>query len=155
MQRTFEGGGYGVHVVDAAAPGPAARLLEKSPEARVLGQARVRRQIGTRRPAGEDARAFLGAEQLLAVAHEVHAALEAIPVHYDAHKVSLEDAADRATGERLGSHVADAGARGDTGKARVGDHRDLLTPGQVLESGGDLVDLLHARSQRAAADEDE
>src|SRR5262249_57380711 len=95
------------------------------------------------------------AEQLLAVAHEVHAALEAIPVHNDAHQIALEDATDGPTCERLGSHVANAGARGDTGKARVGDHRDLLTPGQVLESGGDLVDLLHARSQRAAADEGE
>src|SRR5262249_61334207 len=83
------------------------------------------------------------------------AAPEAFPLHNEAHKTALEEAADGAAGERLGSHVADAGARGDTGEARVGDHRDLLTPGQVLESGSDLVDLLHTRSQRAAADEGE
>src|SRR5262249_32832065 len=148
-----EGGGDGIDVVDAAAPGPATRLLEKSPEPRVLRQARVRSQILTRRPARKHARAFLGAEQLPAVPDQGHAGLEAIPVHHYAHKVALEDTPDGSTCERLGSHVADAGARRDAGEARIRHHRDLLAPGQVLESGGDLVDLLHARSQRAAANE--
>src|SRR5262245_40563600 len=110
-RRATEGGGDGVHVVDAAAPGPAARLLKERPEPRVLRQARVRRQVGPRRPAGEHARAFLGAEDLLAVADQVHAALEAIPVHHDADEIALGAAADGTARERLRSHAADAGAR--------------------------------------------
>ena len=38
----------GVDVVDAAAPGPAPRLLERGPEARVVGQGRVGREVGPR-----------------------------------------------------------------------------------------------------------
>src|SRR5262245_48238078 len=110
-RRATEGGDNGVHVVDAAAPGPAARLLKERPEPRVLRQARVRRQVGTRRPAGEHARALLGPEDLLVVADQIHAALEAIPVHDDANEIALDDAADGTARERLRSHVADAGAR--------------------------------------------
>ena len=49
--------------------------------------------------------------------------------------------------------MSDACAGRDTGKARVGDERDLLADVEVLQGGGHLVDLLHARAHRTAADE--
>ena len=46
-----------------------------------------------------------------------------------------------------------AGAGGDAGEAGVGDERDVLAVGQVLERGGYLIDLLHAGAERPAAGE--
>ena len=58
-----------------------------------------------------------------------------------------------AAGQRFGGDVADAGAGGDAAEARVGEHGDVLAEGEMLEGGGDLVDLLHAGAHGAAADE--
>src|SRR5260370_23246154 len=69
-----------VHVVDAAAPCAAARLLEQRPEPRVLGQVLVGREVRAWRPARKHARALLGPEDVFAVAHQVDGALEAGPV---------------------------------------------------------------------------
>ena len=55
-----ECGDDGVDVVDAAAPGAAADLLERGPEARVIGEIGIRGEVGARRARGEHARAFLG-----------------------------------------------------------------------------------------------
>ena len=52
-----------------------------------------------------------------------------------------------------GRNVADAGAGGDAAETRVGEHRDVLAEIQMLQRGGDLIDLLHARAHRAAADQ--
>ena len=52
-----------------------------------------------------------------------------------------------------GADVADARARRDAREARVGEHGDVLAERQVLQRGRDLVDLLHARAQRPAADQ--
>ena len=67
--------------------------------------------------------------------------------------VAVAKRADRAAGQRLRPDVADAGAGRDAGEARVGDERDWLADVEVLERRGDLVGLLHAGADRAAADE--
>src|SRR5712692_1310428 len=144
-----------VHVVDAAAPCAAARLLEQRPEPRVLGQVLVGREVRAWRPARKHAGALLGPEDVFAVAHQVDGALEAVPVHDDADQVALENAADGPARQRLGPDVADAGARGDAGEARVRDHRHFLAPREMLERGCDLVDLLHPRAQGPAADQNQ
>src|SRR5437588_6845788 len=123
--------GNGLHVVDAAAPGAAACLLEGRPESRVVRQVGIRREIGARRAAGQGARAFVRAEELLAVADQVDAALEAIAVDDDLDDVALEHLADRPARERLGSHVTDTGARRDAREARVRQDGDLLAIGQM------------------------
>ena len=51
--------------------------------------------------------------------------------------------------------MADTGAGGDAGEAGVGYHRHVLAEIEVFESAGDLIGFFHARSGRAAADEDE
>ena len=76
-------------------------------------------------------------------------------VDHDPDQVAVAQLADRAAGQRLGADVADAGAGGDAGEARVGEDGDVLAERQVLERRGDLVDLLHARAQRPAADQHE
>ncbi len=150
----IEGGDDGVHVVDAAAPGAAARLLERGPEPRVVGQVGIGREVGPGRPRREHARALLGAEHGLAVADQVDRALQAVPVHDDLDEVAVQHAADGTAGEGLRADVADARAGGHAGEAGVGEDGDLLAPRQVLERGGDLVDLLHPGADGAATDED-
>ena len=94
------------------------------------GRFAIGREIGPRRPARQNPRAFLGAEVLLAVADEIDAALEAIPVDDDAHQIAVDEPADGPARQRLGADVADAGARRDAGEARVGHHRDVLAEAQ-------------------------
>src|SRR5712691_7811796 len=144
-----------VPAVDTAAPCAAARLLEHRPEPCVLWQVLVGREVRAWRPARKHARAFLGPEDVLVVAHQVDRALETVPVHDDADQVALENAADGPARQSLGPDVADAGARGDAGEARVRDHRHFLAPREMLERGCDLVDLFHPRAQGAAADQDQ
>ena len=50
--------------------------------------------------------------------------------------------------------MADAGPGGDAAEARVSEDGNVFSEGEGLESGGDLVDLLHARAGGAAAGED-
>src|SRR5439155_20360583 len=138
-----------------APPGAAARMLELRPEPRVVGQVGVGAEVRARRPRLEDVRALLGAEARLAVADQVHTPLEAVTVHDDLDEVAVQHLADRPAGERLGADVADARARGDAGEARIGDHRDVLAPREVLERGRDLIDLFHPRPHRPAAGEHE
>ena len=61
--------------------------------------------------------------------------------------------ADGAAGKRFRRDVADAGAGGNAAEARIGEDGDVLAVGQLLERGGDLVNLLHAGALGAAADE--
>ena len=57
-----ERGDDGVGVVDAAAPGAAADGLQGGPEPGVVGQVGVGREVGVRRPLGQEAGPLLGAE---------------------------------------------------------------------------------------------
>ena len=132
-----------------SSPGPAARLLQRGPQARVGRYVRVGRQVGTRRARRQHARALLGTEAGIALAHEVHAALEAVAVDHDLDRVAIAERADRATGQRLGTDVADAGAGGHAGEARIGQDGHLLAPRQMSQRRGDLVDLFHAGAERA------
>ena len=43
----------------------------------------------------------------------------------------------------------------DAGETGVGDHGHLFAPFQIAQRRGDLVNLLHPRAQRTAADEDD
>src|SRR5207249_11370404 len=103
----------GVDVVDAAAPRASARLLERRPEARVFGQLRVGPDVAAGRTRGEDLRALLRTEAPLALADEVDASFQPARVDHDADAIALPKLPDRAAGERLGPHVADARPRRD------------------------------------------
>src|SRR5205807_9413558 len=97
---------------------------------------------------------LLGAEPQLAVAHEIDTPFEAVPIDDDLDQVPIQNLPDRPSRERLGPDVADARTGRHAGEAGVGQHRHLLAPRQVLQRRGDLLDLFHARAERAAADED-
>src|SRR5437867_840001 len=142
-----------LHVVDTAAPRPAAHLLERGPQPRVVGQIGIGREIGARRARREQARALLDADVAIAVADDIDRSLQAVAIHDDLDQVAVLHFADGAAGQRLRADVTDARAGGDAGEAGVRDDGDVLAPRQMAERGGDLVDLLHARAHRAAADE--
>ena len=146
----------GVHVVDAAAPGAAARLLKRGPEPRVVGQVRDRARGRAAATGAASTRAPSSGPKLCSPS-PTRSTLPSRRFRSTTMRIRSpsRSLADRAAGQRLGADVADAGAGRDAGEARVGDHRDVLAPGQVLERGGDLVDLLHARAQRPAADQHE
>src|SRR5207302_5588077 len=97
-----------IDVVDAAAPGTAAHVLEGGPEPGVGRQVGIGCQIRARRPRRQDARPLLGAEPQLAVAHEVDAPFEAVPIDDDLDQVPVQDPPDRPSRERLRPDVADA-----------------------------------------------
>src|SRR5205823_3130200 len=120
---SLQGRDDGIHVVDAAAPGAAADALQRGPQARIVRQRLVRRQIGALWTRGEHAGAFLSSKLILSVANQVDASLQPVPVNDDADPVSVADAADRAASERFRTNMTDAGAGRDAGKASVGDHR--------------------------------
>ncbi len=103
----------------------------------------------------ETTTAFFCGEPLAAFADEVDAAVKGVAIDDDLDDVAVEDAPDGTSGECFGRDVADAGSGGDAAEARVGEYGDVFAVGQVLERGGDLVDLLHARACRSSADEDD
>src|SRR4030095_14483457 len=141
------------HVVDTATPGPAARLLEHGPEPRVLRQVRIGSKISAWRARGQHAGAFFRPVLAPVVADQIDAALELPAVDDDADTVAFAHLPHGPAGQRLRPHVADTGAGGHAREARVGDHRDLLAPREVLQRRGDLVDLLHPRAEGGAADQ--
>ena len=154
LWRSGQGFEDGVDVVDAAAPGAPADVLEGGPEAGVVGQVGVGRQVGVAGAAGEDAGTGTGAEAFRFVAHQVDAAFEGVPVDDDFDDVAIGEFADRAAGEGLRTDVADAGTGGEAGEAGVGEDGDPFPKVEVFERGGDLGDFLHARAQGPPADED-
>src|SRR5262249_60466574 len=68
-------------------------------------------------------------------------------------RLALERATRRPATRAPGPDVANPRARGVPGDGRVRNHRLFLAPREMLERGGDLVDLLHSRAQGAAADQ--
>src|SRR6185312_16643913 len=77
-----------------------------------------------------------------------------VAVDDDLDEIAVVDAADGTVGQGFGRDVADAGSGGDAAEAGVGEYGDVLAVGERLERGGDLIDLLHACTGGAAADED-
>ena len=146
--------GDGVDVVDAAAPDASAGLDEGGPEAGVVGEIGMWREVGARSSLGKKLGGNFGAHRSVRSADEVDRAGEIFAIDDDLDLVAVAEFADGAAGEGLGRDVADAGAGGDAAEARVGEDGDVLAEGEGLERGGDLVDLLHARAGGAAADED-
>src|SRR5262245_51915237 len=51
--------------------------------------------------------------------------------------------------------MPDARARRDAAETGIREHGDVLAEAEMLERRGDLVDLLHPRPHRAAADQHE
>ena len=101
-------------------------------------------------------RALLGRVEFDAVgADQVDGAFEAVAVDHDPDQVAVADPADRPPRQRLGTDVADARTGRDAREPGVGQDGDLLAEREVLQGRGDLVDLLHARPHRAAADQDQ
>src|SRR4029079_7877535 len=82
---------------------------------------------------------------------QVDRAVEAHAVDDDADAIAVAETADGAARQRFGADVADARSRRDAGKARIGQQRDSLADVEVLERGGDLVNLFHARAERATS----
>src|SRR5262249_14434500 len=83
------------------------------------------------------------------------APFETIAVDDDLDTVTVLHLADRPAGERLGADMTDARPRRDAAEPGVGEHGDVLAEAEVLERGSDLVDLLHPRPHRSAADQHE
>src|SRR5438105_4020296 len=105
-----------IDVIDAATPGAAANALQRGPEARVVRQRRVRRQVGAGRAGGEHSRAFLRPVFRASLSGQVDASLEAVSVNDDPDLVSVSHAPDGAARQRLRSNMTDAGAGGDAGE---------------------------------------
>ena len=165
-----------VGVVDAAGPGASGGGGEGGPEAGVFGEVWVGGEVWAWGAVGEDlgaefcgthlrlrysrrrrwgTRLFFGAKVFRVLADEVYGGLERGAVDVDLDEVVVEDAADGAAGEGFRGDVADAGSGGDAGEAGVGEDGYVFAEGEGFEGGGDLVDLLHAGAEGAAADEDE
>src|SRR5207302_962370 len=87
------------------------------------------------------------------VADQVDRAFQLVAVDDDLDAVAVAELADRAAGEGLRRHVADARPGAHTGKPRVRDHRDVLAERQELQGTRDLVNLLHAAAHRPSATE--
>src|SRR5262249_1396552 len=115
-----------VDVVHAPTPGATTDRLKRRPELRLRWKVGIGREVRSRRPLGELADPLDGVPFAVAVAHEADRALEPVAVDDDPDAVAFDDLADRASGQRLGRDVTDAGPGGHTGEARVCQHRDVL-----------------------------
>src|SRR5690606_5171701 len=99
-----------IHIVDATAPRPTARMLKRCPQARIGGQRRVRGEIGSRLALGQHARALLGAVHRVALAHQIDRADQRIAVDDNLDQVAVADLTDRPARERLWANMPDARA---------------------------------------------
>lgn len=71
----------------------------------------------------------------------------------DRDDVAVSQLLQRATRERFGSDVSDAGARRDAREARVGEHGHVFAPGHVSERARELIGLFHAGPEGTASDQ--
>src|SRR6185437_2936260 len=141
----------GAGVVDASAPHASTGLYQRGPEARVFGQKRVGCKVGARLTAGQATHTFVSAESLRAFADEIDRAVQCVSIDHDLDPVAIPHTSHRTTGEGLRRDVTDAGSGGDPTETRVGEHRNMLAEWQRLKCGGDLIDLLHACTERTSA----
>src|SRR5580698_7698179 len=92
----------------------------------------------------------LGVAQLR---NEIRGAVEFVAIDDDLDRVAFAHASDRAAGERFRRNVSDTRASGNAAETRVGEHGDILTGGQGLQRGGDLINLMHACARRTLANQ--
>src|SRR5205085_30349 len=119
--------------VNASTPRPAAGVLERGPEFRVVGKFWMCRQIFARGTLLKNQCAFLGGNFAAGRADEIHASFQFISVDDDANRVALAQFSNRATSQRLRADVTNARAGRNAAEARVGDERDVFAEGQMLE----------------------
>ena len=151
----FEQAQDAVRVVDRTRPRAAARVLERGPQPACprAGPGRGRGRDGARaRPAprcrGRASRPRRArTKSIVPSRRRVSISI--------AHEVAVAQAADGPAGQRLRRHVADAGAGGDAGEARVRDRGRRLREVQVPQRRRHLVDLLHPRPARTEAGQDQ
>src|SRR5690606_9664193 len=67
--------------------------------------------------------------------------------------VAVMNLAERSSGEGFRRDVADAGACRNAAETGIGQHRNLLAEREMLEGGGDLVNLFHPAAHRASTAE--
>ena len=92
---------------------------------------------------GEKPRAFLGRAALLGGSDEINRVFNAIAVYVNANDVAVQHFAERSARQRFRANVADAGSGRETRKARIGQQRNMLAEGQLLERARDLIGFLH------------
>ena len=116
-----------IDVVDASAPCAAARILQRGPQARVVRQLGIGREVGARRPL---APGFASpASTPIATPSSptrLTDAFERVAIDDDLNEIAVAQLADRPARQRFRRHVADARARRDAAEPRVGEHRDVL-----------------------------
>ena len=88
-------------------PGATAGPLEGSPEAGIVWQFWIRREIGPGTAGGQDFDTFGRGEAAGFLADQVNGGFDTFPIYDDANEVTVEDLADRPTRERFRSDVAD------------------------------------------------
>ena len=142
-----------IRVVDTTTPDAAASLHQRRPQARVCGELGMGREVRPGFALGEHQRALVRAEDSVGVADQMDGAGERFAIDDDLDLVALKHFANGPGGERFRRDVSDAGARGDAAEARVGEQGNVLAVRQLLERGGDLINLLHAGAGRTPADQ--
>src|ERR1019366_6417717 len=112
----------------------------------------MRTQIRARLAMGQAACAFFRAEVLVNITDEVHRASQAFAVDHNFNPVAVLNFSDGSTGQCLRRNMADARSCRNTTEARISENGDVLAMRQLFEGGSDLINLLHARARRTAAD---
>src|SRR5258706_8629251 len=79
----------GFDIIDAAAPGAAAGLLERGPEPRIVGQGRRRREVFAGGSLAQNRRAFFGGKALRSFADEVDCSGQLLAIHKDANPIPI------------------------------------------------------------------
>ena len=88
---------------------------------------------------------------LTIVANQIDASLKPFGINLNLDDVSLNHLADGAAGECLRSDMSDTRARGNPGKPRIRNQRNMFAKREVLERGGELINLFHPCTKRSAA----
>jgi hypothetical protein len=91
----------GIHIVDAASPNAAAGLNERRPKPRVVRERGMRCEICSRGTRGESAASLFSGERLVSFTDEIDCAVQSAAINHDFDHVSLVNATNRTTGERL------------------------------------------------------
>ena len=93
--------------------------------------------------------------RFIGAADKVDSACQVGAIDHDFDLVAVLNLADWSAGKSLGGDMADAGSGGDAAEARIGQDGNVLAVGKLLERGSNLINLLHARARRPAADEND
>src|SRR5580698_9099907 len=88
--------------------------------------------------------ALVCTELLRPFSDQIDRTVESVTVNYNFDQIAFADAADWPSSKRLWRDVPEACAGRHSAEACVGEHGNMLAEGEVLQSGGDLIDLLHS-----------